>query len=171
MSSFDNFRRMLQEAKYIRSFCRNQNGEWVDAEMARQKIANHIVYHCYGNSDNANYCAELLRQTLTSDTAQLYDLLLVLTCALKCGMQIFHIQGPVGSGKSTAIRAFCIFYSLLFDTGNILIVSTQNAPCNKFCADMFETSQHSNIHFTRLAARDQVDKLREENVAFMECFA
>ena len=81
MSSFDNFRRILQEAKYIRSLCRKENGECVDAEMARQRIANHIVYYCYGNSDNANYCAEMLRQTLTSDTAQLYDLLLVLTGA------------------------------------------------------------------------------------------
>ena len=58
-------------------------------------------------------------------------MLLALTYVLKCGMQMFHIQGPVGAGKSTAIRACCLFYSLRF-TGNILITSTQNAPCNKF---------------------------------------
>ena len=83
-------------------------------------------------------------------------------------MQIFHIQGPVGSGKSITIRAFCILYSLLF-TGNIVILSTQNAPCNKFCADMFETSEYSNIHFTRVASRDQIAKLREKKVPFLDC--
>ena len=101
-----------------------------------QKISDHISFYCRCNLDNANYMAQILQQTLTSDTAQLYDLLLVLTVGTKLGMQIFHIQGPVGSGKSTKNRAFCVFYSLLFHTGNILIVSTQNAPCNKFCADM-----------------------------------
>ena len=34
---------------------------------------------------------------------------------------------------------------------------------------MFETPQHSNIHFTRIAARGEVDKLRDENVEFVEC--
>ena len=169
ISSFEKFRRMLQEAKYIRSLCKDQNGEWLDSENAMLKISDHISYYCRGNLDNANYMAQILQQTLTSDTAQLYDVLLVLTGALKLCMQIFHIQGPVGSGKSITIRAFCVFYSLLFRSGNILIVSTQNAPCNKFCEDMFETSQHSNMHFTRVAARGEVDKLRSEKVKFIEC--
>ena len=34
---------------------------------------------------------------------------------------------------------------------------------------MFETSQHSNIHFTRVAARDQIEHLRKNQVAFLDC--
>ena len=34
---------------------------------------------------------------------------------------------------------------------------------------MFETSQHSNIHFTRVAARGEVDKLRMERAKYIEC--
>ena len=140
-------------------------------EWNSENFRSYFYYYCHGSVDNANYVAQILQQTLTSDTAQLWDILLVLTGALKLGMQIFHIQGPVGSGKSTTSRAFCVFYSLLFRSGNILIVSTQNAPRNKFTEDMFETSQHSNIHFTRYAARGEVDKLRKEKVNYIEFVA
>ena len=90
---------------------------------------------------------------------------MVLTEILKCGMQIFHTQGPVGAGKSTAIQAFCLLCSLHF-TGNILIASTQNAPCNKFTADMWDTSQHSNIYFTRVASQKESSFLRSSKAEF-----
>ena len=127
-----------------------------------------MLYYCHGNVKNANYIATVLQQTLACETAQLWDMLLVLTGVLKCGMHIFHTQGPVGAGKSTAIRAFCLLYSLHV-TGNILIVSTQNAPCNKFTADMWEASQHSNIDFTRVASQKEAGNLRSSKAEFVEC--
>ena len=137
ISSFDKFRILLHEAKYIRSFCKNKEGEWLDAAEAKEKISKYILYYCSNNANHANYIAEILQQTLACQTEQLWDMLLALTGVLKCGMQIFHIQGPVGAGKGTAIRAFCLFYSLRF-TGSILIFSTQNASCNAFTEDMWD---------------------------------
>ena len=117
---------------------------------------------------NANYIAEVLQQTLAGETAQLWDMLFVLTGILKCGMQIFHTQGPMCAGKSTAIRAFCLLCSL-HCTRNILLVSTQNAPCNKFIADMWVASQHSNIHVSRVASQEEAGFLRSSKAAFAEC--
>ena len=105
-SSFEKFRILLHEAKYIRSFCKNTKGEWLDAEEAQEIRSKHILYYCHNNVKNANYIAKVLQQTLACETAQLWDMLLVLTGVLKCGMQIFHTQGPVGAGKSRAIRVF-----------------------------------------------------------------
>ena len=93
-----------------------------------------------------------------------------LTCILKCGMQMFHIQGPVDSGRSTAIRAFCLLCSLRF-AGNILIISTQSAPCNKFTEDMWDASKHSNIHLTRLASQNEAAKLPSLQSDISECVA
>eukprot|EP00973_Karenia_brevis_P064528 8965448-Karenia_brevis.AAC.1 len=98
-------------------------------------------------------------------------MLLALTCVLKSGMQIFHIQGPVGSGKSIAIREFCLLYSLRF-AGNILIISAQNAPCNKFTEDMLDAAKvANNINLTRLASQGEAAKQRKLNSNVAECIA
>ena len=78
-SSFDQFRILLHEANYIRSVCKNSQGEWLDTEEAREKISKHILYYCHSNVKNANYIAKVLQQTLACETAQLWDMLLVLT--------------------------------------------------------------------------------------------
>ena len=38
INSFSKFCILLQEAKYLRSLCRNQDGEWLDAKDAKQNI-------------------------------------------------------------------------------------------------------------------------------------
>ena len=91
-NSFDKFRILLHEAKYIRGLCKSSACAWLDAEEAQFQISKHILYLCQSKVKNANHIAEVLQQTLACETAQLWDMLLVLTGTLKCGMQIFHTQ-------------------------------------------------------------------------------
>ena len=83
---------------------------------------------------------------------------------------MFHIQGPVGSGKTRGIRTFCVLFSLRFEC-NIQICTSQNAPCDKFTEDMYETSQQCNINMTRIAAHSEVAKHEKNlsNTAIASC--
>ena len=81
---------------------------------------------------------------------------------------MFHIQGPVGSGKTTGIRALCVLFSLHSD-GNILICTSQNAPCDKLTKDMYEASQQCNINVTRIASNSDATKHTEMPVDHGSC--
>ena len=109
----------------------------------QEVIALHVFFYKRGEYFNTECIADLLQRTLTGDYAQVWDMLLTMTAISKSGMQMFHIQGLVGSGKTTGIRGFCVLFSLRFD-GNILICTSQNAPCDKFTEDMYEASPHNN---------------------------
>ena len=39
VSSFENFHILLNEAKHIRSLCKNKEGAWLEAEQAKDTIA------------------------------------------------------------------------------------------------------------------------------------
>ena len=93
---------------------------------------------------NKPYVADFLERTLTGDYAHLCDMLLTMTAVAKGGMQMFHIQGPVGLGKTMGILALCVLFSLHLD-GNIMICTSQNAPCDNFTEDMYEVYQQCNI--------------------------
>ena len=83
----------------------------MNAADAIQKISCHICYYCHGNESRANHIATSLQQTLTCEAPQLWDMLLVLTGALRFGMQIFS-----HSRTSRCRKKYCnsgILYVLL----------------------------------------------------------
>ena len=122
ISSFSKLRRMLQEAKYIRSLCKDQNGEWLDTGNAIQKISDHISYYCHGNLDNANYMAQILQQTSTSDTAPLRDILFwywQVLWSLACRSFTFKVQS--GQGKAQQFVLFVYFTPCCFAVETFLL--------------------------------------------------
>ena len=64
VSSFENFHILLNEAKHIRSLCKNKEGAWLEAEQAKDAIAKYILYYCNNNASDANYIAQVLQFTL-----------------------------------------------------------------------------------------------------------
>ena len=48
---------------------KKKEGEWLEADEAKDKISEYILYYCNNNANHANYIAEILQQTLACETA------------------------------------------------------------------------------------------------------
>ena len=85
-------------------------------DESRRSLKKRMAHFFYRKNKtfDVDYIADILQRTLACEAAQLWDMLLSMTAASKCGMQMFHIQGLVGSGKTTGIRVFwCAGFSPL----------------------------------------------------------
>ena len=72
---------------------------------------------------------------------------MVVMYVMSCrGQPLTNICSPVGSGKSSAAKAFIQLHSLYFEYGSFLIVKSQNAQCNELAVNMFDDVSEGSLN-------------------------